>query len=229
MTPLQFGLRNIALDLSSATSFYKNLKQIRDENLILLDKVETLENRLLDTQKAESENTLLKEQLKLKNTLVNEKELLMVGVLGNPSDKTGSSIVIDQGSRNGIKKGNNVILGDKLIGVVSNVSPGRSVVDLIVSSKVLITAYDIDSVDKTEGLVTGEFGTSVVMSKILPDEHVNVGDKILSSGRDGTFEPGLLIGTISLVEGQTSEPLRRVFLQPAADFSKLEKVFVILY
>ena len=227
--PLEYGLRNLAIEIKSAGTFYTNLRAIRNENLGLLEKVESLEEQLLAAQKAEQENKILKEQLDLTPTSLEQKQLVLTGVLGNPSDRTGTTLVLDKGSSSGIKPGNNVILGDKLIGVVSKVSLGRSVVDIITSGKVTIVGYDIDSSTLTEGVVTGSFGTSLKMTKILPNESIKINDKILTSGRDGIFEPGLIIGTVSRVEGQVSEPLRTAYLESAVDFNKLTKVFVVLF
>jgi len=105
--------------------------------------------------------------------------------------------------------------------------PAPSVV--ITSPEVSITVIDTTSKDKAEGLVTGDFGTAVVMSRILPNEDVRVGDSVVTTGRDGSFEPGYIIGEIARIEGNAAEPLRAALIEPGIDFSKLSKVFVLIF
>jgi rod shape-determining protein MreC len=65
-----------------------------------------------------------------------------------------------------------------------------------------------------------------VLDKIMNDEPVQAGEKVLTSGGDQIFPKGLLIGTVGKV-GQGKEFFLDVQIKPAADLSKLEEVLVI--
>ncbi len=227
--PIQLGLRNSALELKRASTFFINLDAIYESNQLLSEENRNLKSRIVDIKQAEEENALLREQLSLLKEDSFENQLLLADVLGNPNDPTGASILINKGSKHGIREGNNVILGKHMLGIVRTVFHGRSVVDLITSPNISITVLDIDSKDKAEGLVSGEFGTAVVMRRILPNEDVKIGDVITTTGRDGTFEPNFIIGEVASVNGNSAEPLRTATLSTGIDFKKLSKVFVLVF
>ena len=226
--PIQFGLKNVALGLKGSIDFFYNLKRLRDENIALLQENNDLTSVILELKKAEEDNELLKDQLNLKNKESFDKEFVMASVMGNPNDLTGGTIIIDKGLRHGIKIGANVIEGNYLVGIVKEVYTERSLVSLITSPSVSATVRDIDVAQKTEGLVTGKYGTSIQMTRILPNEEINVGDSIITSGKDGFFEPGLLVGKVVQVVEVPAEPLKSAYLETIVDTSKLHKVFVIL-
>ena len=124
--------------------------------------------------------------------------------------------------------GDNVIVGNYLVGRIASVLNERSIVELITSPSLSIAAYDIDSPTRTDGVCSGQYGTSVIMGRILPNEDISVSDMILTSGKDGLFLPGLVIGKVSSIVQVPSEPLKSASLEALLDFSKLRKVFVVL-
>jgi rod shape-determining protein MreC len=171
---------------------------------------------------------LLREQLELKNQDIVDRELVLASVMGNPQDLTGTSLVLDKGARQGIKEGNNVILGNYLIGIVREVTRERSVFDLTISPDVSATVINVEPNSQAEGLAKGDLGTSVRVTKLLPGDAVNEGDVFITSGKDGRFLPGFAVGQVSQVNFGASDPLKNALLSPMLDFTKLEKVFVIL-
>lgn len=226
VAPIQYGLRQVAIDIGGAVNFFIHLNAIRSDNLLLLKENKELTSRMLALKRLEEENSALYKQLKVVNSF--DKQLLIASVLGNPEDPTGASIILDKGSRHGIRKGNNVISGNYLIGVVSDVTSERSWVNLVVSSEVSTTVYDIDSVTKTQGLAIGQHGTSISMTRILPDEQINVGDMIVTSGKDGLFVPGLLVGKVVKIHEVSADPLKEASLEMLFNISHLDRVFIIL-
>lgn len=227
-SPVQVGVREMARDLKEGVKFFSNLKAIRDENLLLLEENQELRSRILEIQIAEEENSALKEQLGLDIWEDFDKELVLANVLGNPLDVTGGSILINRGVSHGIKNGDNVIRGRNLVGIVADVSEKRSLVNLVTSPAVSITVKDVDVYGKTEGLATGQYGTSIEMSRILPIEEVFVGDTIVTSGKDGIFEPNLVVGNVEEVIEGSAEPLKTARLGTSIDVTDLDRVFVVI-
>lgn len=226
--PVQYGLRSSAISIKDTYQLFHNLNNIRKENLELVKQNRELQGIIVDLKKAEEENKLLREQLQLKNEEFFDKDLLLAFVMGNPNDVTGTSIVLDKGSRQGVEIGNNVIRGNFLVGVVTNVSEERSEVDLVISPDVSITVADVEQNNKTEGLARGDLGTSIKVTRLLPGDEVEEGDVFITSGKDGKFLPGLSVGSVSNVSFESAEPLKTATLDPLVDLSKLDKVFIIL-
>jgi rod shape-determining protein MreC len=223
--PIQFGLQQVAVGIKDGGNFYVNLKSIRSENLDLLEEVEELQTEVLRLKEMEEENMLLQEQLGVMGTEDLSKGLVLARTLGNFDDHTGTSIVLDRGSLHGITLGDVVVKGRHLVGVVSGLTRQRSVVELITSPTLTISVVDFDT--KTEGLAKGEFGTSVIMGRILPGEKVYVGDTIVTSGRDGKVFPGYLVGRVTYVSEESAEVLKQASLEVLLNIENLGKVFVV--
>ena len=226
--PIQFGLRRSAIGLKDAASFFKNLNSIRKENLELLEENLDLKSIVVDLKRAEEENTRLRVQLDLKNSAQFDKNLLLAQAMGNPKDPTGTSLMLDKGSRHGISSGDNVIIGNFLLGIVTEVSGERSVVNLVISPEVSLTVKNAEPDSNAEGIAKGELGTSITVSRLLPGEKISQGDYFITTGKDGRFLPGLTVGTVSDVSFQSADPLMTARLKPLIDFSRVDKVFVIL-
>lgn len=223
--PLQFGLQEVATSLRGGVSFYFNLRSIYGENLNLLELNEGLRSELLRLKALEEENKLLKEQLGVRVTDDLSKGLILAHTLGNINDHTGTSVVLDRGSLHGINIGDIVVKGRHLVGLVRSVTQQRSDVELLTSPTLTLSVIDFET--KTEGLGRGEFGTSVLMERILPGESVNVGDTILTSGRDGRVYPGFLVGEVSEVSEESAEVLKEASIKVLLNLGNLGKVFVI--
>jgi rod shape-determining protein MreC len=148
--------------------------------------------------------------------------------MGNNQDTTGSTIYINKGYLHKVKTEDIVIIDNIVIGLVKDVSANKSLVELITSSEMSATVYDLSSPQKTEGLAMGMFGTSIVVERILPGEDIKPGDIIVTSGKDGIFLPGLYIGKVEEVVDDPAQPLKRAFVSTMVDYSKLDKVFVVL-
>jgi rod shape-determining protein MreC len=227
-TPVQYGLRSGAMGLKDSYQLFSNVNNIRQENLSLMKENQELKGEIVDLKKADEENKLLRYQLELKNKDYFDEELLLALVMGNPEDTTGTSLMIDKGTRQGVEVGDNVVVGNFLVGIVSRVSEERSVVDLIISPEVSMTVINVEGANKAEGIASGNLGTSVQVEKLLPNDRVEVGDIFLTSGRDGRFIPGLVVGEVADVIFESADPLKSADLEPMILFSRLDKVFVIL-
>ena len=227
VSPIQFGLNSSAHDLKESAVFYKNLASIRDENISLKDKINSLETEVFESKKYKDENEVLRDQLKLKNLGEIDKTVIYASVMGNSEDTTGSTLYINAGTSEGVKKSNNIVLGNSIIGIVREVLDNKSLVELITSQNVTMTVIDLDSLNNTEGLAIGQFGTSIIVERILPTEELKVGDTIYTSGKDGFFLPGYLVGEVTEVKDDPSQPLKSAVVKTKVDFTNLTKVFVL--
>lgn len=227
-SPIQYGLRISAISMKEATQLFHNLNNIRRENIDLIKENHELQGIIVELKRAEEENVLLRNQLELKNDNLVDKELLLAKVLGNLEDTTGTTFILDKGFKQGIELNDNVIVGNHLIGLITEVTNDRSVVRMITSPDTSITVKDIDSSTNIEGLARGDVGTSIRVTRLLPGEKIDKGDIFITSGKDGVFVPGLSVGIVEVVTSDSADPLKNARLKPMLDFTRLEKVFVIL-
>lgn len=227
-SPIQFGLRHSAFELKEAVRFFSNVNLMREENLSLRRNSQELTSIIVDLKKAAEENDILRKQLELSNDRTQDRVLVMALTMGNPRDPTGTSMILDKGGRHGVKVGNIVILGNFLVGRITETTRERSKVLLITSPQISMTVSNLNTESSAEGLAQGDKGTRVKVTKILPGERVDVGDIFVTTGKDGNYLPGFAIGRVDAVSFESAEPLKSATLIPMTEYDKLEKVFIII-
>jgi rod shape-determining protein MreC len=79
---------------------------------------------------------------------------------------------------------------------------------------------------RTQGILRGTASGEVVLEKVMSDETVPAGEMVLTSGGDGVFPKGLLVGRVTKV-APGSELFLNIHVRPAADLSRLEEVLVV--
>jgi rod shape-determining protein MreC len=65
------------------------------------------------------------------------------------------------------------------------------------------------------------------MKYVQREEDIQVGDQIVSSGADGIFLKGLIIGTVSRVSRKNHGLFQDIELRPRVNFSTLEEVLIL--
>jgi rod shape-determining protein MreC len=81
---------------------------------------------------------------------------------------------------------------------------------------------------RARGVVKGTSRDECYLDYVLHADDVRVGDLVISSGFDGVYPKGLLIGTVTVVDFKGGDFFKDVQIIPAVDFDKLEEVLIIL-
>lgn len=225
--PLQYGVYRFSRNLKQELEFISNLRRLRTENLKLGEEISALESQLATLKELERENNVLREQLGVGEEVVPEK-LVLVQIIGCSTRGGEAVLVVNRGSGSGIREGAAVVFKNFLLGEVFQIEPGRAKVRLLTDSQFSAAALDQDSPDRARGLVSGQYGTTVVLQKVLPTESLAVGDTIITSGEDEKFRKGLILGTIKRVLGREAEVFKSAELNLMIDFDSLEEAFVVV-
>src|SRR5208282_3310401 len=145
-------------------------------------------------------------------------------VIGGSGSELSRSVYIDKGYKDGIKDDMAVITADGIVGKVLRVYRSTSLVLLIDDQ----TSGVGSILDKTrlQGILRGTPSGEVVLEKVMSDETVPAGELVLTSGGDGIFPKGLLVGRVTKVT-PGSDLFLNIRVRPAANLSKLEEVLVV--
>ena len=135
------------------------------------------------------------------------------------------SIIIDAGTEKGIDVNMPVISPSGVVGKTIAVTRGASTVQLLMDPACKIAARDQES--RASGIVSYSGGQYLSLTNVPADQQVRVGDRVVSSGLGGIFPQGLFIGTVVKSERKEGELFLEIEIDPGADFSVLEEVFVI--
>lgn len=218
------------------------IDRLRTENKRLEGEQISLQQRVAELEEAAHENEELRRLLGIVEHL--EMDLLVARVVARDASNFGWEIGIDRGSDDGLAPGMPVVAsaqlagGDEpesvggLAGTVTEVGPDSARIRLVVDTRSNVVALDQQT--RALGVVQGQPGGQLVMVQVRAIDPVERGDAILSAGlRLGQglasgYPGGLLIGFVEAVETDPNALTKTVFVRPAIDFSRIERVLVVL-
>ena len=206
-------------------SGYISLRGLREQNEGLNSEIAGLRIELQEQRAIAEQARSLERLLGLHETL----DLLTQGARIIASDATPyfSTITIDRGSLHGVQPDLAVIVPAGVVGRVVGVPGERAAkVQLLVDRNAAAGAL----IERTRasGVVIGTDDDRVMrMDYVSNLEDVRVGDRIVTSGTDGIYPKGFLVGNVTaVVEGVGL--YRVIDVDPVVDFTKLEEVLVVI-
>ncbi len=220
-TPIQYG-------------FYKTGQAVQNQfSFIFSARFAALENKALQKQMGEliSENAALRKQLTETKVQAEQSAYLDPRTYKTITARPiGLSryLSIDKGSNDGINLNQPVVFRDNFLGVVNMVGEKTSSVLLITDPDSKIAAFSINKEGKAKGVITGQFGSEILMDKILHDEKIAIGDLVYSEGLEKSLPRGLVLGQVKEVLTRENEIFKQAKLKPIFDLKDLDIVFIII-
>lgn len=194
------------------------------ENRELRRRLEELERIEAGRREIEIENRRLKELLGFKATLPGEAVAARI-IAADPA-AWFKTVILDKGEEDGVRKGLPAVTARGAVGQILDASPRRSRLLLLIDYNSAADALVQRS--RARGVLKGTSGAECLLDYLQHADDVQVGDAVITSGFDGVYPKGLLLGTVSAVDFQGSDVFKEVRVRPAVDFDKLEEVLVIV-
>lgn len=222
LRPFEIVLNKIQSNLSFWQSVLINIKQIKESNMNLAAENLELYGKLTKLSLLEEENSILKEQLNLRQKNINAKQARIIGY----DFQNNRSFLIDKGIDDGITDGATVILKDGIIiGKITDAYDKSAKVQTILDTQIRIAAITLNS--RAPGLVRG-LGSSIVFDLIAKNKNLETGEMIISSGTDGVWPYGFVIGKVKEVKTSDGQIFNTADIEMLADIPALIDVFVIV-
>jgi len=174
-------------------------------------------------RETELSNIRLRNLLAFKSTITDRS--IAAEVVGKDPSSWYQAIIINKGSKDGVKKGMPVVVPEGIAGQITAVSTHYSKVMLIIDRNSAVDALVQDT--RARGIIQGELSNRCVFKYVLRKDEVAVGEKIVASGLDGVYPKGLPIGKVTGVIRRVAGIFQEVTVTPYIDFEKLEEVLVI--
>jgi rod shape-determining protein MreC len=223
ISPIDAAFTHIGQGTSSIYRDYLDLIHVRDENARLRNELARVKSDRARLAELEVENRHLGELLELRNALG------MNAVAGNVigSDATGLSrtLILSSGTDAGLRPGMAVLANQGVVGKIIAVSPNASRVLLIDDHNSALDGFDERT--RARGIVAGMVDDGIILKYADRSQDIRSGDTIVTSGLDGIFPRGLLVGTISSVRREGPGLFLGVRVAPAVDFRQLEQVLIL--
>ncbi|GAB4538166.1 MAG: rod shape-determining protein MreC [Thermodesulfovibrionia bacterium] len=132
---------------------------------------------------------------------------------------------IDKGSMDGVRKGMVAVTPNGVVGMVRDVLGNRASIMLItdINSAVAVRIQDI----REEGILEGR-GDNMTYLKYIPrDVEVGYGQAVITSGLDGIYPEGIIIGYVKGVRKTGSGFFQEIVVQPIQDLNRVEEVAIV--
>ena len=135
-------------------------------------------------------------------------------------------MTIDKGASEGIVAGLPVISGSGIVGQVIKVGSHSARVLLIIDRASGVDVMVQSS--RARGILQGVGSSPCDFQYVSEAEHVENGEKVVTSGMDGVFPKGLNVGVVSAASSTSTGLFHPMKVSPAVVFSRLEDVLVLL-
>ena len=217
VTPVMDGLSRPITTVADAVRSINSYFDVHGENVRLREENRQLRQWRDAAQVLSSENRAFRDML----AYVPEKGVSSVGarVIADTGGVFARSILINAGTKMGLDKGNPVVNGHGLVGRV--VEAGRRSARVLLITDLNSRIPVITEKGRKRGILSGS--NDSMLKLIFQGRQVRPapGMAIVTSGHGDVFPVGLQVGRIAYSEDS------EVFLQPYANFDRLEFVRVI--
>lgn len=214
----------IAQSIGSIADRYIFQSSAEEDIATLRTEVSTLKQELLKVKEYEYENKRLKALLGFKEAT--EFSLLPARVTGRSASAWYRTLTLDKGIADGVKVGSPVVTANGVVGRVYETGGSVCRVLLITDASSAVDALLQRS--RAQVVVEGDAGPNPRLLYLARGVDAEVGDKVLTSGLDGIYPKGLLLGEISRLKNSPGDIFQAAKIEPSVDFSNIEEVFLIL-
>lgn len=223
-TPLQSGLSAVVDGTVSVWKGYAWLRGLRQENESLKKQNGELLQQVHALDEARAENDRLRRMLGYAESAGGAP--VVARVVGVNPDAENPSLRVNRGESDGIQRGMAVVTPDGVVGQVQRTTGHASDVLLLIDPKSRVGVRDQRS--RARG-VAGVSGTDRVLHLDygLKTDSFEDGDVLVTSGTDGIYPPGLVVGRLSRIDRKQRGPFISAEIQAAVDVSNLEEVFLL--
>ena len=202
---------------------YIGLVRTNRENADLRNRLARLQMENQKIPELEHENKRLKTILNLMEQ--RPKTMIAARVVGEDIKNWFKCIILDKGKSSGITIKMPVITPSGLVGQV--VETDRWV------AKVMVINDTNSSVDvyvegrNTRGILEGTGQTVLKLKYIRKNDEIEIGDKLITSGKDGIYPKGLAAGIVTTVNRGKPGIFSEIEVMPFNNFNILEEVLVL--
>jgi rod shape-determining protein MreC len=203
-------------------SGYIALQGVQRENDALRRELQTLQVRL-QQERAEARRTdNLRQLLELRERA--NLETTAAEVIAAAASLEFRTVTIDKGTGEGLRTDMAVVSPAGVVGRIILPSGRASKVQLLIDRNAAAGAL----IERTrvQGVVEGIGDGSLSMQYVPGTSDVRTGDLVVTSGIDGIYPKGFVIGTIEQVDRGTGG-YHVITVRPAVDFTRLEEVLVV--
>lgn len=157
----------------------------------------------------------------------NEPHFIIARIEKNSISMVDNYIIINKGTKDGVKPDMGVISQQGIVGVVRNVSTNYAIIQPVLNPHSRFSCKLLNS--NAAGILVWEGGDSryAKLTEYPKYEKVEKGDTIITSGFSDFFPEGIMVGTIEEYKSETDDNFYSLTIKLSTDFGALKNVFLI--
>ena len=220
--PLQVAAAAPADFTRNATVYFATLVDVQKENAMLRQSQVEAAQRLLRFDQIEEENRHLRAMLEMAPALGGRS--VAAEILYDAPDPFSRKVILNRGSQQGIEAGMAVVNEQGMIGQVSRVYPVQAEVTLLTDKDQAVPV--VVSRNGLRGVLAGAGQGRLELRFTLSGADVRAGDRLVTSGLDGLFMPGLPVADVVSVDRE-APTFATVVCEPVAGVERTTQVLVL--
>lgn len=230
VSPFRAGYTAVANWFNDLQNYYKDTTDLQAENAALRQKIAQMEETIRQAEADVEENKKFRELMNLTKQRRDLTDFEAAMVTEHAVTNWSSSLTLNKGTSLGVEVGDCVIdeCGN-LVGVIDQAGANWSTVLTLVDTDTSLGAQVFRTKDL--GVAQGDFSmmreNRLRLDYLPPDCRLLAGDIVVTSGLNGYYPSGLVIGSVEEVQLDDSGAASYAILVPAVDFDALTEVFVI--
>ncbi len=224
MSPFERAFLFVGHGVSHTWDGYVDLRHVRAQNQQLQAEL----NRMRLEQSSLAEDA--RQDIRLQKLLGFQQNYISKTVAGHVIGTSGTDlsrvVYIDKGFDSGIRTDMPVITPDGVVGKIRAVFPHTAQVleinDQTSGLGVVLTRT------RLRGILRGTTDGRTEITDILPDERIQPGEQVITSGGDQVYPSGLPVGVVErIVPDPEQNSDVALLIKPAVNLSRLDEVLVI--
>jgi rod shape-determining protein MreC len=211
--PVQRAVQLPGEAFSWVGAYFASKRALTDENTALKQQLVEKTQSSQEFTRLRDENASLRALLELSRRYAGAATA--VEVLYTGRDPFTQKVFVNRGSDAGIQAGYAVIDETGVVGQVTRVFPGMAEVTLVTDKDHAVPVRVERSGVRSVFFGAGA-GRPPELRFMAPNADIRKGDKLLTSGIDGTYPAGLVVGQVDAVERETGQMFAKITVRPLA-------------
>jgi rod shape-determining protein MreC len=209
-------VNSVETKITRIKDLQKENKNLREQNLNLAMANQQLQEIMI-------ENIRLRRLLQFSKD--SKYEFKAAEVIGLGQEGTVSSILLDVGYADSIKKNMAVITDMGLVGKILRTEEYFSVAQILFDRNSLVSARLQNS--RELGTIIWGGNVWLDLGYVPNDVVVELGETVITSGLSEIYPPGIKIGVVGEIEQDDYSLFKKIKVKPAVNFNSLEEVFIV--
>jgi rod shape-determining protein MreC len=202
---------------------YVSLRDVRAENQTLRQQLDAAQLQLQEQRALAERSRGLLATLGLRDR--SHLQTIAAEVIGAGASPDFKSVTIDKGTADGVRPDMAVMAPGGVVGRVVVPSGRAAKVQLLIDRSA--AAGVLIERSRSQGVAVGAGDGLLRMEYVSEVADVSVGDTVVTSGIDGIYPKGFVVGKVEAVE-KSGNSYKEILVRPAVDFSSVEEVLVVL-